>query len=159
MQLVPLKRWEWLQIPYTCWWSARSPTFSAQISIFFHAILDILHVHGRKSLKQYFTVVFRSSNYCLAELGNFLFHRAAKRIVCTPGRPPRIRSTSSLSFTKFVKKIFSDLDSIMSSCTTLLMDTCCLTTWHTRLWNNPRLKHIQISTVTDSTSEKIKHII
>jgi hypothetical protein len=29
-------------------------------------------------------------------------------------------------------------DSIMSCCTTLLLDTCCLATWHKLLWNNPR---------------------
>jgi len=130
MQLGPPIRREWLQSPHTCQWCVRSPTFSTQISIFLHAILDILHVHGRKSMKQFFTAVFRSSNYCLAELGNFLFHRAAKRIVSTLGKPPRIRSTSSPLSTEFVNKIFSDLDSIMSSYTTLVLDTCCLATWH-----------------------------
>jgi hypothetical protein len=92
-------------------------------------------------------------------VGKFSLSQSRKANCLTPGRPPHIRSTSSPSSTEFVKEIFSDLDSIMSSCTTSLLDTCCLATWHTRLWNNRRQKHVQISSLTDSRSEKIKHII
>jgi len=89
----------------------------------------------------------------------FSFTQLQSELSLRRGKPPRIRSTSSPTPTEFVNKIFSDLDSIMTSYTTLVLDTCCLATWHTLLWNNPRLKHVQISSVNDSRSEKIKHII
>lgn len=159
MQLVPPKRREWLQRPINAsdlYVPQHSPYKFQYFSMLFWTSCMFTVGNHWSSPSQSFsglpTTVWR-------ELGNFIFHRAAQRFVSTPGRPPRIRSTSSPSATEFVKKIFSDLDSIMSSSTTLLLDTCCLTTWHTRLWNNPRLKHVQISSVTESSSEKIKHVI
>jgi hypothetical protein len=56
------------------------------------------------------------------EVGKFSLSRSRKANCLYSGEATRIRSPSSPSSTEFVKKIFSNLDSIMSSCITLLLD-------------------------------------